>query len=140
MPGPSPKKATPNTERVLGDLPIPVPIVTLPCEVMPRLTGKTLGFPDTLTECENGLRMEQGVGEPLTDDTGIDGSMATPDVDMAETAPDSTADMRGNDDLDNNDDEEPEFQYEKTRTYSFVPTIAEAEAAFADIKKLLKPP
>jgi hypothetical protein len=49
--------STPNPERVLGDLPIPAPIVTLLAgEVMPRLIP---GFPDTLTECENGMCMEQ---------------------------------------------------------------------------------
>jgi hypothetical protein len=44
------------------------------------------------------------------------------------------------------DDEEQEqvdFHYEKiawgTGTYLFAPTIAEAEAAFEDIKKILKP-
>jgi hypothetical protein len=77
-------------------------------EVMPRLIP---GFPDTLTECENRMCMEQHVGEPLTNDIGIDGPMAMPDVDIAETEPDSTADMGGNDldDLDDNEDDGPEF-------------------------------
>jgi hypothetical protein len=140
MPGPSPKKATlvpstPNPEQVLGDLPTPAPIVMLLAgEVMPRLI---LGFPDTLPECENRMCMEQHVGEPLTNDTGIDGPMAMPDVDITETEPDSIADTGGNDsdDLDNNEDDRPEFQYEKTGTYSSAPTIAEAEATLRISRK-----
>jgi len=41
---------------------------------------------------------------------------------------------------DNEEHEPTEFRYEKTGTHQFVPTIAEAEAAFRDIKKNLKPP
>jgi hypothetical protein len=58
----------------------------------------------------------------------------------AQTAP-KTAGI--NDDGSTSDDEEHEgmeFHYEKTGTHQFVPTIAEAEAAFGDIKKILKPP
>jgi hypothetical protein len=60
------------------------------------------------------------------------------DVDMAENTPQSEVVDTGG----NGDDEEPEveFRYEKIGTFSFPPTIAEAEAAFADIKKVLKPP
>jgi hypothetical protein len=41
---------------------------------------------------------------------------------------------------DDEEEEQVEFRYEKIGTHRFVPTIAEAEAAFADIKKILKPP
>jgi hypothetical protein len=107
----------------------------LACEVMPRLTV-------TITEHENGLDVGQGVGEVLTDDAEIDNdsSMATPDVDMPEHTPEGIAGMGGNDRDNDEEPEEVEFRYEKTGTYKFPPTIAEAEAAFADIKKLLKPP
>ena len=41
---------------------------------------------------------------------------------------------------DDEEDQEIEFQYKKLGKYQFVPTIADAEAAFADIKNILKPP
>ncbi|KAM6489429.1 hypothetical protein JOM56_015146 [Amanita muscaria] len=40
---------------------------------------------------------------------------------------------------DDEEQEQVEFQYEKIGTHRFVPTIAEAEAAFEDIKQILKP-
>ena len=44
--------------------------------------------------------------------------------------------------IDDSDEEQEnvEFRYEKIGVHQFAPTIAEAEAAFADIKKILKPP
>ena len=64
------------------------------------------------------------------------------DVDMAENTPQSeVVDMGGSDDDKEPevDDKEPEvgFRYEKIGTYSFPPTIMEAEAAFADIITVL---
>jgi hypothetical protein len=40
---------------------------------------------------------------------------------------------------DDEEQEQFEFQYKKIGTHCFAPTIAEAEAAFEDIKKILKP-
>ena len=48
------------------------------------------------------------------------------------------ASEHGIDDLDE-EQENVEFRYEKIRVHQFAPTIAEAEAAFADIKNILKP-
>ena len=44
--------------------------------------------------------------------------------------------------IDDSDEEQEnvEFRYKKIGVHQFAPTIAEAEAAFADIKKILKPP
>lgn len=41
---------------------------------------------------------------------------------------------------DDEEQEEVKFHYEKKGTYCFAPSIAEAEAAFKDIMKILKPP
>jgi hypothetical protein len=111
----------------------------------PRLTGKSSditsdsGSPDNHTEHETEADMEQIVGETVGSGAGNE-TVAATDVNAAENRTESepvTVDMGGEDD---EEQEQVEFRYEKTGTHRFVPTAAEAEAAFADIKNVLKPP
>ena len=131
-----PAPSSPNPEWVLCNIPVLVPVVTSTCEVMPRLAGKSSAGSVTL-ETEWEIRHDVG-GTVAIDLDENDVNMTTSDVDRAENTPQSKVMDTGG----NGDDEEPEveFQYEKIGTFSFPPTITEAEATFADIKKVLKPP
>jgi hypothetical protein len=112
----------PNPEEKLCDIPVSMAVVMSPCEnITSMLLAPANGDIKTTTTT---ILMDYGI-------SGNKNEMNTPETAVL------------NDDRSTSDDEEHktmEFCYEKTGTHQFVPTIAEAEATFGDIKKILKPP
>jgi hypothetical protein len=147
----SPKKArqepiNPNSERVLRDIPMPVPVeVTLPYDILLILQENSSDFTDspgnhTVTEHETEADAGHIMGEIVDTENEM---MATTDSENPArnrtwTGHETAADMGGAGD-DDKEQEQIEFRYEKIGTHRFVPTIAEAEATFRDIKQILKP-
>jgi hypothetical protein len=123
---------------------VAAPVETSSCE-MPltrRLPQKSSDITDPLsnhTECEIGADLGHVVGETVDNEAGNE-TMAMTDVNAAknrmENDSETSVDMGGDDD----DEQEPvEFRYEKIGVHCFASAIAEAEAAFKDIKQILKP-
>jgi hypothetical protein len=126
---------------VLRDIPLPAPVeVSMPFESF--LETETLVLPESSSgiavmdcdppgnhaECE----AEADLGQAEPENTTVDNFPAKYRLGSENAA---TLEV----DSDTGDEEQTEVQYEKIGTYRFVPTIAEAKAAFEDIKQILKP-
>lgn len=96
--------------------------------------------PGNHAECET----EAPLGGETANDEAGNAAMATDDNAARLAAGNRlenetlTVDTGGDDD--DEEQEQIEFHYEKIGVHRFVPTVAEAEAVFEDIKKILKPP
>ena len=122
-------------------MPAPVEVSTL--FELPTLPEKSSSGSDVMDSESPGNHAECPTeahlgGETANNEAG-NVAMATDD-NAAENRLEETlaVDMGGDDDAE--EQEEIEFQYEKIGVHHFMPTVAEAEAAFEDIKKILKPP
>jgi hypothetical protein len=121
---------------------VAAPVETSSCEMPPtwRLPQKSLDIsdpPGNHTECNIGADLGHVVGETVDNEAG-NKTVATTDVNAAENRMENetSVDMGGDDD---DEQEQVEFQYEKIGVHCFAPAIAEAEAAFENIKQVLKP-
>ncbi|KAK2459298.1 hypothetical protein APHAL10511_008687 [Amanita phalloides] len=122
----SPKKARPkppnsNAGQELHNVPQAVSVVS-PCS-----ENMTLTLPAPMTNRTVSKSKVTAPSDDIAHEHGMDASKPVNDAGSAS---------------DNSDEEQEnvEFHYEKIRTHQFAPTIAEAGVAFADIKRILKPP